>query len=81
MVNNQNKPRNFDIVLGGETPPPLYGAVLGGIEGVKRRLASSDIETRIGALSCALNYGHTGLHVLIDALEHNSAKVRKTAAS
>lgn len=80
MVNNQNKPRNFDIVLGGETPPPLYGAVLGGIEGVKRRLASSDIETRIGALSCALNYGHTGLHVLIDALEHNSAKVRKTAA-
>lgn len=81
MANNQNKPRKFDIVLGGETPPPLYGAVLGGIEGVKRRLASSDIKTRIGALSSALNYGDTGLIVLIKALENNSAKVRKTAAN
>ncbi len=81
MANNQNEPRKFDIVLGGGTPPPLYGAVLGGIEGVKRRLASSDIETRIGALSSALNYGNAGLNVLIKALENNSAKVRKTAAN
>ncbi|BAZ17623.1 GUN4 domain protein [Calothrix sp. NIES-4071] len=80
MANNRNEPREFDAVRGGEAPPPVQGAVLGGIQGVKQRLASSEEETRIGALSSALNYGNTGLHVLINALEHNSAKVRKTAA-
>lgn len=40
MTNNQNEPREFDIVLGGEKPPPSQGAVLGGIEGVKQRLTS-----------------------------------------
>ncbi len=37
MNNNQNQPRRFDVVLGGKNPAPVTGAVLGGIEGVKRR--------------------------------------------
>lgn len=40
MTNNQNEPREFDVVLGGEKSLPLQGAVFGGVEGVKRRLAS-----------------------------------------
>ncbi|MBW4605079.1 MAG: hypothetical protein KME29_37410 [Calothrix sp. FI2-JRJ7] len=78
MTSNQNHPGEFDAIRGGDAPP-LLGAVLGGVEGVKQRLASSDIETRIGALSRALNYGDAGLNVVIKALDDDSAKVRKAA--
>lgn len=81
MTNNQNHPRKFDAVRGGETPPPAGGAVLGGIEGVKQRLASSAVEARVAALSEALNYGDTGLDLVIKALEDKSRKVQKTATS
>ncbi|BBD70356.1 GUN4 domain protein [Nostoc commune NIES-4072] len=81
MTNNQNQPREFDAVLGGEAPPPVQGAVLGGIEGVKRRLSSSNIEARIAALSEALNHGDTGLGLVIEALEDNFRKVRQAAVN
>ncbi|MBW4605077.1 MAG: hypothetical protein KME29_37400 [Calothrix sp. FI2-JRJ7] len=51
MTNNQNQPREFDAVRGGETPPPIQGAVLGGIKGVKQRLGSPVFEVRVAALS------------------------------
>ena len=55
------QPKSQDAVLGGQSPPPLGGVVLGGIAGVKRRLASSAIAPRIAALREALNYGENGL--------------------
>ncbi|MEH2224265.1 HEAT repeat domain-containing protein [Nostoc sp.] len=79
MTNNQNQPREFDAVLGGEAPPPAQGAVLGGIEGVKRRLSSSNVEVGIAALSEALNYGNAGLYVVIEALKNKSRKVQRVA--
>lgn len=54
MTNHQNNPREFDAVGGGKTPPPIGGAVLGGVEGVQQRLSISVIETRVAALSEAL---------------------------
>ncbi len=39
MAENQ-QPGKYDAVLGGQSPPPIHGAVLGGIEGVKRRLSN-----------------------------------------
>lgn len=51
------QPRPDDAVLGGQTAVPAYGAVLGGIEGVRHRFKSSDESVRIGALQTALNYG------------------------
>ncbi|TAE48195.1 MAG: hypothetical protein EAZ88_24890 [Oscillatoriales cyanobacterium] len=51
MSDNQNKPREYDAVKGGQNSIPVNAAVLGGIAGVKRRLASSAIEVRIAALS------------------------------
>lgn len=81
MTNDQNYPREFDAVRGKEAPPPAGGAVLGGIEGVKQRLASSEEEARVAALSEALNYSDTGLDLVIKALEDKSRKVRKTATS
>ncbi|MEO0841370.1 MAG: hypothetical protein AAF063_20990 [Cyanobacteria bacterium J06643_5] len=57
MNSNQNQPREFDVVLGGENPAPVTGVVLGGIEGVKRRLESEIVDVRIKALNDALKYG------------------------
>jgi len=79
MTNNQNQPNQYDAVLGGNAPPPIHGAVLGGIEGVKKRLASSDVEAQIAALKEVLNYEDMSLDLVIDALESESIKVRTLA--
>ncbi len=70
------QPREFDAVLGGNNPPPVMGVVLGGIEGVKRRLESEIVDVRIKALSDALNYGEAGLDLVIEALEDDSLQVK-----
>lgn len=80
MSDNPNQPREYDAVLGGQTPPPVQGVILGGIEGVKHRLSSSNIEARTSALSEALNYGETGLNLVIQALDDKFRRVRHTAA-
>lgn len=65
MPENPNQPREYDAVLGGQTLPPVSGVVLGGIEGVKRRLDSTHSqEIRIAALSDALKYGQAGQELL-----------------
>ena len=79
MNNNPNQPRDYDAVLGGQAPPPVQGAVLGGIEGVKRRLASPTIEARIAAVSEALQYGDAGLELAIAALKDTTKQVRRSA--
>ena len=78
MTNNQNQPNQYDAVLGGNAPPPIHGAVLGGIEGVKRRLVSSNVDVQVAALNDALNYGDVGLNLVIDAFQNKSTKVRKS---
>ncbi|WP_445637609.1 GUN4-like domain-containing protein [Nostoc sp. DSM 114161] len=79
MTNNQNQPKEFDAVLGGEAPPPVQGAVLGGIEGVKQRLASFLIKARIDAVNDALKYGNVGLDLVIAALNDESSQVQRSA--
>ncbi|MGB3640197.1 MAG: HEAT repeat domain-containing protein [Rivularia sp. (in: cyanobacteria)] len=79
MTNNQNQPNQYDVVLGGNAAPPIHGAVLGGIEGVKRRLASSNVEAQIAALKEALNYEKQGLNIVIQALEDKRRKIRQAA--
>jgi hypothetical protein len=74
-----NKPREFDAVLGKQLQTPIYGLVLGGIEGVKRRLESADIPEKIIALKDALNYGEAGLNLIIQALSDKKWKVRQAA--
>ena len=54
MAENQNQPGKYDAVLGGKNPPPVTGVVLGGIEGVKRRLSNPVVEVKVAALSDAL---------------------------
>ncbi|MEO1185877.1 MAG: HEAT repeat domain-containing protein, partial [Cyanobacteria bacterium J06636_27] len=79
MTNNQNQPNQYDAVLGGNAPPPIHGAVLGGIEGVKKRLDSSNIDVQISALNDALNYGDVGLDLVINNLENESSQINYLA--
>ncbi|GET35887.1 formylglycine-generating enzyme family protein [Microseira wollei] len=81
MSENPNEPREYDAVLGGQNPPPIYAAVLGGIEKVKKRLASSILEVRINALSDALKYGDKGLDLVLQALQDESFEVQFAAYS
>lgn len=78
--NNPNQPREFDAVLGGKNPPPVDGVVLGGIEGVKNRLQSSDIELQIAALTEAMNYEDAGIDLVIEALHSNLERTQLLAA-
>ena len=68
MPEDLNQPRRYDAVIGGHTPPPVSGAVLGGLSGVKRRMASDSLETKIPALKEALKYGENGLDLVIQTL-------------
>lgn len=88
MTNNLNQPKAHDVVLGGQTPNPSSGAVLGGLAGVKRRFNSERsrthpyfIEQRIDALKAALNYGVEGLELALTALNDASFRVQQTAYS
>ena len=81
MNSNQNQPREFDVVLGGNNAPPITGAVLGGIEGVKRRLESENEEARIAALRDALNYEDEGLDLVIQALKDFQYEIPKNIIS
>lgn len=84
MNSNSNQPKAYDIVLGGQSSTPMNGAVLGGLPGVKRRLNNSRnsphlIEQRINALKEALNYGKSGLSLVIEALNDKSWRLQRTA--
>ena len=79
MPDHPNQPHEYDAVLGEQTPIPTSSAILGGIEGIKRRWASAIEEQRIAALSEALKYGEAGLDLVIRALQDESVQVEKTA--
>src|SRR4028119_390243 len=81
MTENQNQPREYDAVKGGESQVPFAAAVLGGIPGVKSRLASPIVEVKIAALSEALKYGEVGLDLIIGALQNESRSVKLAAFS
>lgn len=78
MLNNVNNPRKYDAILGSQNSLSV-NVVLGGIQGVKQRLSSQVIESRISALSEALNYDKEGLELVIQALNDSYEQVHITA--
>jgi formylglycine-generating enzyme required for sulfatase activity len=81
MPSDRDRPREYDAVKGGQNSIPVGAAVLGGITGVKSRLASPTVEARIAALSEALKYGEAGLDLIIGALRDESMQVKVAAYS
>jgi formylglycine-generating enzyme required for sulfatase activity len=78
-MNNPQQPREYDAVLGGNSPSLEGAAVLGGIEGVKLRLQNPDAKVRIAALHQALNYGEQGLDLVIAGLKDKSWDIQNAA--
>jgi hypothetical protein len=79
MPDNPNEPHPFDAVLGGQSPPPVNAAVLGGLAGVKQRLASTSEEVRIAALSDALKYGQAGLDIVVEIFKTETGAMQCAA--
>lgn len=69
MVNESSQPKPGDAVLGGQNPPLIDAAVLGGIEGVKRRYADPSPYIRSAALKEAVKYGEKGIELLLYGLD------------
>jgi hypothetical protein len=78
-MNNPQQPREYDAVLGGNSPSLEGAAVLGGIEGVKLRLQNPDAKVRTAALEQALNYGKRGLDLLIECLKDEPIDIQNEA--
>ncbi|HAA29778.1 MAG TPA: WD40 repeat domain-containing protein, partial [Cyanobacteria bacterium UBA8553] len=86
MPESPNYPREDDAVLGGQSLAPVGSVVLGGLEGVTRRLGVGnsgvvvpEIEQRVAALKDALKYGQKGLDLVIQALQDESDVVQRVA--
>lgn len=73
------KPKDGDLVLGGQTANLTSSLVLGGIEGIKKKLTSNSEEVRCEALHQAVGYEEKGKAVIIKALQDPSTEVRWTA--
>jgi len=67
MSNQQPQP--YDAVLGGQTQAPIDAAVLGGIQGVRQKLASDNEAVKKEGILQVLNYGEKGIEVLFGVLE------------
>jgi WD40 repeat protein len=69
MNRNQNQPLPYDVVLGGKSPPPFRGVVLGGMDGVKWRIQNSADEIKFTALEDALKYSDRGKSFLANLIQ------------
>ncbi len=74
--NEPRQPRSYDAVLGGQLPAPADSALLGGLDGVRDRLASGDPSAQIAALGAVLRYGEAGIDLALAALNTGAPAVR-----
>ncbi|MFO0143484.1 MAG: GUN4 domain-containing protein [Aphanizomenon sp.] len=79
MTNHSQQPGKYDAVLGGQHQTSEFAAVLGGIEGVKLGLSNPNPQVRIVSVKQALNYGESGLDLVIQALNDDCEDVQNTA--
>jgi hypothetical protein len=76
---SETNPHESDLILGGQNPPPIDAAILGGLAGVKQRLESESIAERIWALNNAVQYGENAIDLAIQALSDETGEVRRSA--
>jgi hypothetical protein len=76
----ENKPHKSDLILGGKNPPPLDGAVLGGLVGIERRLASESTSERLQALNDSVRHGEKAIYLSLRALKDEDRSVQNLAS-
>jgi hypothetical protein len=72
------QPQDCDLVLGGQQPNPINGAVLGGLTGLNQRFEKDDLQQKLAALVEAARH-KDGLSILHRGLEHENLLVRAEA--
>ena len=77
----RQQPTESDAVLGNQNLVSPGDVILGGIEGVKKRLNSESIHVRILALKDAINYDDAGLQLAIECLEDEDSQIVDAAYS
>lgn len=80
-MSESSVPKAQDLVLGGEMPPPVSGAVLGGLVGLQQRFQQSELTQKLAALEAAATYGAEAIPLLRQGLESADLTVRSTAYS
>ncbi len=71
--------RDTDAILGGQNPPPVNAAVLGGLAGAKQHWERKSISERLQALNNAVAYGDDGIDLALRALSDLDLRVRRLA--
>lgn len=79
MVNDSSQPEPTDLVLGRHLPLPSSGAILGGITGLRQRLADASPDQKVDLLPQCLNYGDAGIDMLVEAVSDAALTVRAKA--
>lgn len=79
MVEHPNQPKIDDVILGGQSKEPVTASVLGGLSGVKLRLASSSDPVRIAAIKEALQYGQQGTDLVLQIIKAETGAVQQAA--
>ncbi|WP_310485846.1 hypothetical protein [Chamaesiphon sp. VAR_48_metabat_403] len=75
----ETNPQESDAVLGGQNPPPINAAILGGLAGAKQRLESESIVAKIQALKDTIQYGTDGINLALEALADPNDDVKRFA--
>uniref|UniRef100_B8HWI9 Sulfatase-modifying factor enzyme-like domain-containing protein n=1 Tax=Cyanothece sp. (strain PCC 7425 / ATCC 29141) TaxID=395961 RepID=B8HWI9_CYAP4 len=76
MSNSSPKPQSGDVVLGGQSPAPLGGVVLGGLEGIKQQMESGNLQQQIEALKSAANYGEAGQELINKVIKEQRGELQ-----
>jgi hypothetical protein len=76
---SEPNPRESDLILGGQNPPPVNAAVLGGLARAKQYLTSEWISLRLEVLRDVLHYGEDGINLAIQFLTDDAEEVRQLA--
>jgi hypothetical protein len=72
-------PYNTDAILGGQNPPPVNAAILGGLDGVKQRIENASIAQRLQFLTNALKYGDSAINLALHSLIDPADEVKQFA--
>jgi hypothetical protein len=78
-MSQPSAPNAQDLVLGGQLPPPVSGAVLGGLAGLEHRFNQADMTQKLAALAEAATYGESALPLLQRGLQDENLQVRMAA--
>lgn len=76
---HQPSPQSTDVILGGHSVAPIGAVILGGFDGIKRRLLSPDPTLRQQAVTEAMRQGDRGLPWVMRALYDAAPTVQQIA--